>query len=88
MPHYCSAMVDLALIHSRIEDDSETEKTNDKNENCIVYICATMWHESELEMKKLLRSLYRYCLFKPDVYFLDIEKYFCTVYLSYERCIY
>lgn len=63
LPHYCSAFVDLALLHSRrkrnrsekdYRKELEVPKTDTK-----VYICATMWHENRIEMKQILISIFR-----------------------------
>lgn len=88
LPHYCSAMVDLALLHSRKKkfkskpnsdsnsnsnsnpkSDTKTkqktepkivEKIKTEDPEYMVFICATMWHESRKEMEKILRSIKRY----------------------------
>ncbi|XP_052706396.1 chitin synthase-like isoform X2 [Crassostrea angulata] len=63
LPHYCSAFVELALLHSRRKrnrsemdytKELEVSKTDTK-----VYICATMWHENRIEMKQILISIFR-----------------------------
>lgn len=73
LPHYCSAMVDLALLHSRKKyfkgkpnpqpnpnPNLETEQEPPREEEYKVFICATMWHESRKEMEKILQSIKRY----------------------------
>ncbi|XP_061170797.1 chitin synthase-like isoform X1 [Saccostrea echinata] len=61
LPHFCSPMVDLALLHSRKKRNaSETEKqTETSGVDSKVYICATMWHENRIEMKQILISIFR-----------------------------
>lgn len=62
MPHYCSAMVDLALLHSRkktLKIKKAKQEENDETQN-MVFICATMWHESRKEMEKILQSIKRF----------------------------
>lgn len=58
-------MVDLALLHSRKKEIKEPEqettlKTTNNTEEYMVFICATMWHESRKEMEKILSSIKRY----------------------------
>lgn len=75
LPHYCSAMVDLALLHSRKKYfkgkpnpqpnrnpnlETEQEPVPPREEEYMVFICATMWHESRKEMEKILQSIKRY----------------------------
>ncbi|XP_048744160.2 chitin synthase-like isoform X3 [Ostrea edulis] len=61
LPHFCSALVDLSLLHSRKKrNTSETEgKVEKSNVHSKVYICATMWHENRIEMKQILISIFR-----------------------------
>nr|XP_034330196.1 chitin synthase chs-2 isoform X2 [Crassostrea gigas] len=63
LPHYCSPLVDLALLHSRrkrnrSENDYKKELNVPKTDTK-VYICATMWHENRIEMKQILISIFR-----------------------------
>ncbi|XP_067657797.1 chitin synthase chs-2-like [Haliotis asinina] len=58
LPHYCSPVADLALLHSRRQLKDEAD-TPDSQSHPMIYICATMWHENEQEMMQILTSLFR-----------------------------
>lgn len=62
LPHYCSAMVDLSLLHSRKKRNQSKEEYKEEisKADSKVYICATMWHENRIEMKQILISIFRY----------------------------
>jgi chitin synthase len=62
LPHFCSPLVDLSLLHSRKKRNTSETERKDKQPNVPskVYICATMWHENRIEMKKILISIFRY----------------------------
>ncbi|XP_052704306.1 chitin synthase chs-2-like isoform X2 [Crassostrea angulata] len=61
LPHYCSAMVDLSLLHSRKKRNQSKEEYKEEisKADSKVYICATMWHENRIEMKQILISIFR-----------------------------
>ncbi|XP_048258557.1 chitin synthase chs-2-like [Haliotis rufescens] len=58
LPHYCSPVPDLALLHSRRQQKDEVDQP-DSQSHPMIYICATMWHENEQEMMQILTSLFR-----------------------------
>lgn len=62
LPHYCSAIVDLSLLHSRKKRNQSKEEYKEEisKADSKVYICATMWHENRIEMKQILISIFRY----------------------------
>lgn len=60
IPHYCSPVIDLSLLHSRRRMRPVTMTSSQKAASTSkIYICATMWHENRVEMKQILSSLYR-----------------------------
>lgn len=60
LPHYCSPVADLSILHSR-RQKYEQPDNNVKADSVQtkVYICATMWHENRTEMKQFLKTLFR-----------------------------
>ncbi|XP_062596475.1 chitin synthase chs-2-like [Saccostrea cucullata] len=64
MPFYAGYAIDITLLWSRrrIRKSRRVHaQVNNVDEESIptIYLCATMWHETELEMKTLLRSIFR-----------------------------
>lgn len=62
LPHYCSSLLDLSLLHSRKRHRSTEDLTDSRREaqTSKIYIAATMWHENRVEMKQILTSLFRF----------------------------
>lgn len=56
-------LVNLTGMMYRDDDEDFTEETNMdrvlrmRDETPIIYICATMWHETETEMIQMLKSI-------------------------------
>lgn len=64
LPHYCSPIADISLLHSRRIVSGTTEsKKYEESIPTKVYICATMWHENRTEMKQIMKTLFRYVNF-------------------------
>ncbi|XP_033757151.1 chitin synthase chs-2-like [Pecten maximus] len=60
IPHYCSPVIDLSLLHSRRRMRPVNMTHGQKAASTSkIYICATMWHENRVEMKQILSSFYR-----------------------------
>ncbi|VDI44578.1 chitin synthase [Mytilus galloprovincialis] len=60
LPHYCSPIADISLLHSRRIVSGTTEsKKYEESIPTKVYICATMWHENRTEMKQIMKTLFR-----------------------------
>uniref|UniRef100_A0A8C4Q0L8 chitin synthase n=1 Tax=Eptatretus burgeri TaxID=7764 RepID=A0A8C4Q0L8_EPTBU len=58
--HY-GAFLEQSLLMSRRKDndDYEISKTKKMNTKAKILLCATMWHETPDEMKRILQSIYR-----------------------------
>lgn len=71
LPHYCSAMVDLSLLHSRKKRNQSKEEYKEEisKADSKVYICATMWHENRIEMKQILISIFRYFKTRSSIWY-------------------
>ncbi|VDI32398.1 Hypothetical predicted protein [Mytilus galloprovincialis] len=59
LPHYCSPIADLSLLHSRRHKRIHDDRQRDASDVTKVYICATMWHENRREMKQFIKTLFR-----------------------------
>ena len=60
-----AVFVDINLLLRRkndmyVDTEDTEDACNSTNKVPMVYVCATMWHETETEMKQLLKSLFRY----------------------------
>ena len=73
-PFYDSLLIDQSLIlNRRMDDEKRTQtKVNPNLKNVTVLGCATMWHETESEMSKLIDSIQ------------DIDTYTKTLSKSHE----
>ncbi|XP_066552734.1 chitin synthase 1 [Amia ocellicauda] len=65
---YESAFVDQSLLLNtkmRVVKARNQEST-DEVEECVIYLCATMWHETYDEMLKILTSMFRLDRYRGD----------------------
>ncbi|XP_076826575.1 chitin synthase 1 [Brachyhypopomus gauderio] len=62
---YESAFIDLSLLLNtkmKVKDPDSFEDV----QNCVIYLCATMWHETYDEMLKILTSMFRLDRYRGD----------------------
>uniref|UniRef100_A0A8C7TNC5 chitin synthase n=1 Tax=Oncorhynchus mykiss TaxID=8022 RepID=A0A8C7TNC5_ONCMY len=60
---YESAFIDLSLL---LNTKMKVVSVVDDVENCVIYLCATMWHETYDEMLKILTSMFRLDRYRGD----------------------
>ncbi|XP_048456933.1 chitin synthase chs-2-like [Rhincodon typus] len=53
------------LLNTRVQKKNET-KNERKSDHVMIYLCATMWHETVDEMAKILTSVFRLDKYKPN----------------------
>ncbi|XP_051945376.1 chitin synthase 1 [Xyrauchen texanus] len=65
---YESAFIDLSLLLNTKMKVVQTrnKESNDDVQNCVIYLCATMWHETYDEMLKILTSMFRLDRYRGD----------------------
>ncbi|KAM4602913.1 chitin synthase 1 [Polymixia lowei] len=65
---YESAFIDLSLLlNTKIKvARARNQESHDDIENCVIYLCATMWHETYDEMLKILTSMFRLDRYRGD----------------------
>ncbi|XP_038830536.1 chitin synthase chs-2-like [Salvelinus namaycush] len=67
---YESAFIDLSLLLNTkmkvVQTRNQESSVVDDVENCVIYLCATMWHETYDEMLKILTSMFRLDRYRGD----------------------
>ncbi|XP_077420139.1 chitin synthase 1 [Vanacampus margaritifer] len=65
---YESAFVDLSLLlNTKMKvSRARNQESQDDIQNCVIYLCATMWHETYDEMLKILTSMFRLDRYRGD----------------------
>ncbi|XP_073775417.1 chitin synthase 1 isoform X2 [Danio rerio] len=67
---YESAFIDISMLLNtkmKVIRTANRESNNDAElENCVIYLCATMWHETYDEMLKILTSMFRLDRYRGD----------------------
>ncbi|KAJ8359914.1 hypothetical protein SKAU_G00164390 [Synaphobranchus kaupii] len=65
---YESAFIDQSmLLNTKMKvARARNQESNDEIENCVIYLCATMWHETYDEMLKILTSMFRLDRYRGD----------------------
>uniref|UniRef100_A0A8C1EXV6 chitin synthase n=1 Tax=Cyprinus carpio carpio TaxID=630221 RepID=A0A8C1EXV6_CYPCA len=67
---YESAFIDLSMLLNTkmkaVRTANKESSGNDEVENCVIYLCATMWHETYDEMLKIMTSMFRLDRYRGD----------------------
>ncbi|RVE74628.1 hypothetical protein OJAV_G00023980 [Oryzias javanicus] len=65
---YESAFIDLSmLLNTKMKlPKAESNESQDDLQNTMIYLCATMWHETYDEMLKILTSMFRLDRYRGD----------------------
>ncbi|KAM9765914.1 chitin synthase 1 [Menidia menidia] len=65
---YESAFIDLSLLlNTKMKlPKAQNQESQDELQNCVIYLCATMWHETYDEMLKILTSMFRLDRYRGD----------------------
>ncbi|KAK2920302.1 chitin synthase 1 [Channa argus] len=65
---YESAFIDLSLLlNTKMKvPRARNQDSHDDIQNCVIYLCATMWHETYDEMLKILTSMFRMDRYRGD----------------------
>ncbi|MBN3320799.1 CHS1 synthase, partial [Atractosteus spatula] len=65
---YESAFLDQSLLlNTKMRAvKSRNQESQDEVESCVIYLCATMWHETYDEMLKILTSMFRLDRYRGD----------------------
>ncbi|CAL8243471.1 unnamed protein product [Lota lota] len=65
---YESAFIDLSLLlNTKMKVvRARNQESHDDIENCVIYLCATMWHENYDEMLKIMTSMFRLDRYRGD----------------------
>ncbi|XP_068100161.1 chitin synthase chs-2-like isoform X2 [Hyperolius riggenbachi] len=67
---YEAAFIDQSMLlntRSKLSRSTAGWKENKSPDKVMVYLCATMWHETFSEMRKILTSMFRLDKFKPSM---------------------
>nr|XP_020471317.1 uncharacterized protein LOC109969026 [Monopterus albus] len=65
---YESAFIDLSLLlNTKMKvPRAKNQDSHDDIQSCVIYLCATMWHETYEEMLKILTSMFRLDRYRGD----------------------
>lgn len=65
---YESCFIDLSLLlNTKMKvPRAQNQESQDETQNCVIYLCATMWHETYDEMLKILTSMFRLDRYRGD----------------------
>ncbi|XP_075880098.1 chitin synthase 1 [Nelusetta ayraudi] len=83
---YESAFIDVSLLlNTKMKvPRARNQESNDDIQNCLIYLCATMWHETYDEMLKILTSMFRLDRYRgnPDQQHKDCFDFECHIYVD------
>ncbi|XP_056269088.1 chitin synthase 1 isoform X2 [Pseudoliparis swirei] len=83
---YESAFIDLSLLlNTKMKvPRARNQESHEDIQNCVIYLCATMWHETYDEMLKILTSMFRLDRYRgdPKENHTDCFDFECHVYVD------
>ncbi|KAM9366708.1 chitin synthase 1 [Symphorus nematophorus] len=83
---YESAFIDLSLLlNTKMKvPRARNQESTDDMQNCVIYLCATMWHETYDEMLKILTSMFRLDRYRgdPNQDHKDCFDFECHIYVD------
>ncbi|KAK9963906.1 hypothetical protein ABG768_005125 [Culter alburnus] len=84
---YESAFIDLSMLLNtkmKVIRTANKESSDIEVENCVIYLCATMWHETYDEMLKILTSMFRLDRYRgdPKEEHKDVFDFECHIYVD------
>ncbi|KAM6977903.1 chitin synthase 1 [Aplochiton taeniatus] len=84
---YESCFIDLSLLLNtkmKVVRARNQESPDDNIENCVIYLCATMWHETYDEMLAILTSMFRLDRYRgdPKEEHKDVFDFECHIYVD------
>ncbi|KAJ3593437.1 hypothetical protein NHX12_005772 [Muraenolepis orangiensis] len=83
---YESAFIDMSLLlNTKMKVvRARNQESRDDMKNCIIYLCATMWHENYEEMLKILTSMFRLDRYRgdPNEVHKDRFDFECHIYVD------
>ncbi|XP_041645086.1 chitin synthase 1 [Cheilinus undulatus] len=83
---YESAFIDLSLLlNTKMKvPRARNLESRDEIQNCVIYLCATMWHETYDEMLKILTSMFRFDRYRgdPKEEHKDVFDFECHIYMD------
>ncbi|KAK1890823.1 Chitin synthase chs-1 [Dissostichus eleginoides] len=83
---YESAFIDLSLLlNTKMKvPRAKSQESQDDMQKCVIYLCATMWHETYDEMLKILTSMFRLDRYRgdPNEEHNDCFDFECHIYVD------
>ncbi|XP_033839663.1 chitin synthase 1 isoform X2 [Periophthalmus magnuspinnatus] len=83
---YESCFIDLSLLlNTKMKvARAKNQDNQDQIQNCVIYLCATMWHETYDEMLKIVTSMFRLDRYRgnPVKQHADCFNFECHIYMD------